>query len=76
MHTRRHDNQLHQRDKSALPKPAEIVSPALTMAAKGSVPSEKMPMPIKMNIKKRPRIDDDMISAMAMSREDNPSSSL
>ena len=67
---------LWQSEESEIPKPADNVSPALTIAAKGSVPSEKMPIPMNINTKKRPRIEDDMISAMTMSREDNPSSSL
>jgi hypothetical protein len=46
------------------------------MAVKGSVPSEKMPMPMNMNDRKRPRIIEEKIRAEIISREDNPSSSL
>ncbi len=46
------------------------------MAVKGSVPSEKIAMPMNMNDRKRPRIIEDQIRAEIISREDNPSSSL
>ena len=46
------------------------------MAVKGSVPSEKIAMPMNMNDRKRPRISEEKIRAEIISREDNPSSSL
>ena len=56
--------------------PAEIVSPALTTAAKGSFASEKMPMPIKMNKRKRKRTMEDPSCADIIFLVDKPSSSL
>ncbi len=50
--------------------------PALTTAAKGSVVSAKMPMPIKMNKRKRKRMIDDPINANTIFLVDKPSSSL
>jgi|LauGreDrversion4_2_1035121.scaffolds.fasta_scaffold876820_2 hypothetical protein len=59
-----------------IPMPAEIVRPALTTAAKGSLASEKMLMPIKMNNRNRKRMMDDPINADTMFLVDKPSSSL
>ena len=62
--------------KRKLPAPADSVSPALTTAAKGSSPFEKMPMPIKIKSKKRPSKSEDVTSAMMTLRAERPSSSL
>jgi hypothetical protein len=76
MYIWRYENQLQASGALALHNPADIVSPALTTAAKGLDPSAKMPMPIKMNNRKEPRIKDDQSSAVIMLREDSPTSSL
>lgn len=76
MYIRRYENQLQASGALALHNPADIVSPALTTAAKGLDPSPKTPMPMKMNNRKAPRIEDEKISVMIISREDSPTSSL
>lgn len=64
-------------DCSALsPIPAEMVSPALTIAANGSVESEKTPMPMKIKIKNRPSKTEDTRTAEMILLVDKPSSSL
>jgi hypothetical protein len=59
-----------------IPTPAEIVRPAFTTAAKGSVESEKTLMPTKMNKRNRKRMMEDPINADTMFLVDKPSSSL
>ena len=52
------------------------MSPALTIAVKGSVPLEKTPMPMKMKERNKPRRIDDDKRIMMMLRTERPSSSL